>query len=147
MQTSKCGIFLLTLLKQVGKPYIYGAEVLLDNPNPSAFDCSELVQWALAQAGLTHVCDLPIKRFDGAGNQFLNSRTVPISVAREHLGALLFIQDKEAYATKPARIGHVGVVIAPGYVVEARGRNYGVVISKITERWNLASKIPELYEE
>ena len=38
---------------QAGDPYVYGAEANLADPNPKAFDCSELTQWAAKRAGVT----------------------------------------------------------------------------------------------
>jgi len=38
--------------KQVGKPYVFGAEAAPNDPDPPAFDCSELVEWACARVGV-----------------------------------------------------------------------------------------------
>lgn len=35
-----------------GKPYIFGYEVRLSDPNPKAFDCSELIEWACYRLGV-----------------------------------------------------------------------------------------------
>jgi cell wall-associated NlpC family hydrolase len=39
-------------LAQQGDRYAYGAETNPNDPNPSAFDCSELVEWACRRAGV-----------------------------------------------------------------------------------------------
>jgi len=38
--------------KQVGKPYVFGAEAAPNDPDPPAFDCSELVEWSCARVGV-----------------------------------------------------------------------------------------------
>ena len=40
-------------LAQAGKSYVFGAEASAAYPSPKAFDCSELVKWACARAGVT----------------------------------------------------------------------------------------------
>jgi cell wall-associated NlpC family hydrolase len=42
-----------TALAQIGDRYVFGAETNLSDANPDTFDCSELVQWAAHQAGVT----------------------------------------------------------------------------------------------
>jgi cell wall-associated NlpC family hydrolase len=136
--------FMAVLLKQDGKPYIYGIEVKLDDPDPQAFDCSELVQWACHQAGIT----VP----DGAVNQYAwlkkLGRTIPVQAALHTRGALLFKRDKE-------KIHHVGVAIGDGlHTFEAKGKNYGVGVFRAGEfndrgeprGWNLAGIVPGLEE-
>ena len=45
--------FVQKALAQRGDRYIFGTETNLNDPNPKAFDCSELVQWAAHQAGVS----------------------------------------------------------------------------------------------
>ena len=40
-------------LAQAGKSYVFGAQASAADPSPKAFDCSELVKWACARAGVT----------------------------------------------------------------------------------------------
>jgi cell wall-associated NlpC family hydrolase len=47
--------FVRIALSQTGKTYVYGAQPLASDPNPRAFDCSALVQWAATRAGITGV--------------------------------------------------------------------------------------------
>lgn len=44
---------------QVGKPYILGAEASPRDPDPPAFDCSELVEWLYARSG-TKITDVSL---------------------------------------------------------------------------------------
>ena len=141
MYTSRNGLFLLHLLKQVGRKYRLGAETPPDRDT----DCSELVQEAVRAAGVTHVDDCPTEQYDGAWKQWEKAKGIPVAVARGMLGALLFIQ-RQSY-NRPYGIGHVGVVIAPGYVLHSSSSRGRVVIDPISDVWHLAAKITELHEE
>ena len=147
METSKCGIFILELLKQLETVYEYGAEVSLDTADPDAVDCSELVQYGTGKANIKSIGGLPVAMFDGAANQFLAAREIPVAIARKQIGSLLFRQDRTAYPGKTLGIGHVGVVIGPEHVLHASSSKGKVVISRITDWWNKAAKIGELYGE
>jgi cell wall-associated NlpC family hydrolase len=131
--------FIDTAATQVGKPYVFGAEASLDDPDPAAFDCSELTQWAAHQAGLT----LP----DGAAGQYRYCRnagtTMSVEDALRTPGALLFTFDGEPGPTggEPAK-AHVAISLGDGRTVEARGRNYGVVVTDASDRFNFAAAVP-----
>jgi cell wall-associated NlpC family hydrolase len=153
-ETSKAGLFILWLLRQAGKEYRYGAEVNLtlgDLGNPHSFadtpawDCSEMAQAGLWAAGVTKVGDCITEQFDGAGNQYLCCKPISPETAKHLPGALVFIQNRSVYPGKPQGIGHVAASLGNGYVVEARGKAYGVVISKWRDSFNLAGKVSELY--
>lgn len=103
---------------QVGDRYILGAEASPTNPDPSVFDCSELVEWSYARAGVV----IP----DGAYRQY--DVSVPIS-GYPRIGDLAFLRNNP---DRPNGIGHVGVVTGPNEIVEAKGKAYGVVLSTIT---------------
>ena len=60
-------------------------------------------------------------------------------------GALLFIKSATAYRSKPHNIGHVAISLGNGYILEARGRAYGVTIGPARPSFNLACKVQELY--
>ena len=60
-------------------------------------------------------------------------------------GALLFVQSASAYPRKPHRIGHVAISLGNGYILEARGRAYGVTIGPLRPSFDLATKVQELY--
>ena len=122
---------------QVGKPYHYGCEVRLDDPNPERFDCSELVQWALHQVGIDYT--------DGAHNQWLRSRRVEPTEAAGKTGGLLFRWGKR---DGKERIVHVGIASGEGSVIEARGREYGVIERAVdvgVQRWTHGGLVTDLY--
>ena len=114
------------------------------------WDCSELVQHMLAQVRVEQVTDsdgrvTPITTFDGAGLQWERSRSIPFAEGVKLPGALLFIRSEKSYRTKPHHIGHVAISLGNGYVLEARGRAYGVTIGPVRPSFTLATKVSELY--
>jgi cell wall-associated NlpC family hydrolase len=127
--------FVAIALTQKGDPYIFGAEASFTDPNPSAFDCSELVQWAAARAG--------VKFADGAQNQRDACRQagtlVSVDEGIHHRGALLFRIDEG-----PSN-DHVAISLGDGKTIEARGKAYGVNVFNATGRtWTHAGFIPGL---
>lgn len=97
--------------KQAGDRYVFGAETRLADPDPSAFDCSELVEWAAYQVG--------VKIVDGSQNQrrvCKGYKQLTLAQAAATRGALLFTS------------GHVAISRGDGTTIEARGRKYGVVV-------------------
>jgi cell wall-associated NlpC family hydrolase len=146
---TKAAHLLVLALKEVGKPYVLGSEGAPEESLKS-WDCSELVQHLLAQVGVEQVTDskgrvTPINVFDGAGFQWERSRSIPFADGVKLPGALLFIRSASAYASKPHQIGHVAISLGNGYVLEARGRAYGVTIGPLRPSFNLAAKVQELY--
>ncbi len=156
-EVSKAGAAILWALKQVGKRYRMGAEVRLSPDTfgklqafagQEAWDCSELVQAALHTAGVEFVTDsqnkqTQVRNFDGAWKQWEASRSIPVAEGIKTPGALLFVQD--ASSDKPHGIHHVAISLGNGYVLEARGVKYGVVISPVRKTFNLATKVDALY--
>jgi cell wall-associated NlpC family hydrolase len=119
--------FVQRALAQRGDRYIFGAEAKPNDPNPKAFDCSELVQWAAHQVGVS----IP----DGTMNQLPHiqraGKTLPVSRAIRTRGALLF------------RPGHVAISLGNGKTIEAKGSQYGVgVFSAEGRRWTVGGLIP-----
>jgi cell wall-associated NlpC family hydrolase len=148
-QPTKTAHLLVLALKEVGKPYVLGSE---GSPQESlrTWDCSELVQHLLAQVGVVQVTDskgrvTPINVFDGAGFQWERSVSIPFEAGVKLPGALLFIQSATAYPRKPHQIGHVAISLGNGYLLEARGRVYGVTIGPLRPSFGLATKVQELY--
>lgn len=95
---------------RLGMPYVWGAA------GPKEFDCSGLVQWSFAQAGLT------MPRV--AADQALTGPSVPISELQP--GDLLF------YHTDPSApdyISHVTIYLGNGWMIQAprTGLNVEVV--------------------
>lgn len=126
--------FCLTALTQRGKPYIFGAEARCNDPSPRAFDCSELIEWALCRIGLSFV--------DGSANQYnvCKSRGTVTTVgkAMSTPGALLF-----RLYTGP--VNHVAISLGNGSTIEAKGRAYGTGIFKATGRtWTHGAYVPGL---
>jgi len=136
--------FLKTALAERGKPYVYAATARTDDPDPKAFDCSELTKWAAARVGVT----IP----DGATAQYLHIRdhgaTMPVEQALRTPGALLFHFGHEPrdLGDIPAD-GHVAISVGDGvHTIEARGRKYGTGVFEATGAragfFNRAGMIP-----
>jgi cell wall-associated NlpC family hydrolase len=134
-------VFLSAALSQRGDSYVYGAETVLTDSDPEAFDCSELTQWAAAQADV----ELP----DGAMNQYLYAKEhgylVPVSDAIGVPGALLF-----DFSTEPTpggarpSLAHVAISLGDHTTIEARGTSYGVNEFDADGRFTYAAVIPGL---
>ncbi|MBS1149102.1 MAG: hypothetical protein H6Q89_800 [Myxococcaceae bacterium] len=112
-------------LKQNGDKYVFGAEVKLDDKDPNTFDCSELVQWAVHQAGGS----IP----DGSQNQRAAVTKMSIAQASRTPGALLFNGH------------HVAISVGDGvHTIEAMGSKYGVRIGTIGNRFEDAGTVKGL---
>ena len=83
-----------------GMPYIWGAA------GPRAFDCSGLVQWSFAQAGIV------MPRV--AADQALSGPAVPVSQLQP--GDLLFYHTDP---TAPTYISHVAIYLGNGWMLQA----------------------------
>lgn len=124
--------FVAIALKQAGDRYVWGAEASIHNPNPSAFDCSELIQWAAGRVG----CYMP----DGSSNQhaYLMRHRAGISIDRglATRGAVLWIPGHVAISLG----GHKGTI-------EATNRSYGVRTwsTHRSFRWHYAGRIPGMH--
>jgi cell wall-associated NlpC family hydrolase len=133
--------FLQNALAQTGDRYVWGASASPTDPNPTAFDCSELVKWAAKRAGV----DLP----DGSWQQYLALKqagtTIPVQQALQTPGALLF-----SFSSEPTPGGgrpshaHVAISLGNGMTIEARGKNYGVGSFSAANRFNDAALVPGL---
>lgn len=118
-------------LEQAGDAYVFGAEASLTDPDPDAFDCSELVQWAAARAGVT----VP----DGSAAQLAycqrKGTTISVDTAVRTRGALLF------------QPGHVEISLGNGRTIAAVNRTYGVRQMSATARsvpWTAGARVPGL---
>ena len=96
---------------QVGTRYRWGASV----PG-TAFDCSGLVQWLMANFNL----DIPRTSRD----QALLGREVPKDPAQMLPGDLVYFADGRA-------VDHIGVYIGDGKYIHAANRRKGVVVSPL----------------
>jgi hypothetical protein len=83
-----------------GMPYVWGAA------GPRSFDCSGLVQWSFAQAGLV------MPRV--AADQALTGPAVPVSQLQP--GDLLFYHTDP---TAPSYISHVAIFLGNGWMIQA----------------------------
>lgn len=121
--------FLWNALGQQGKPYIFGAEANPNNANPSAFDCSELIEWAAKRAGV----NFP----DGSANQIAATNPMSVEEALRTPGALLF---------RAGDPNHIAISLGDGRTMEARGRRDGVGIfdNAAGRTWTRAGTIPGL---
>lgn len=109
--------------KLVGKPYSFGVEVNLKESNPDnikGLDCSELVEYLFAQIGIV----VP----DGSYNQAKVCRQLkfgpPPATDVLLIGDLGF-----KWIPETKSIHHVGVHIGGDSVLEAKGEQWGVVIT------------------
>lgn len=133
--------FLDEALRQAGDPYVWGAHTSPSDDDPGAFDCSELVRWAAARAG--------VRVPDGSWLQYLDLKEqgalVPVEQALRTPGALLF-----SFSSEPRPGGgrpseaHVAISLGDGRTIEARGREYGVGVFEAGDRFEYGAVIPGL---
>lgn len=104
-------------LTKVGAPYVWGAT------GPSAFDCSGLINWAFAKAGV----ELP--RTSRALSQF----GTPVSQADLQPGDLVFFYSP---------VSHAGIYIGDGLMVHASNSSKPVAVDPIAGReFNSARRV------
>lgn len=117
--------FVALALQQAGKRYVFGAEASSSNANPSAFDCSELVEWCAARVGITP------KVPDGSGAQKAHCKSISVAQAAKTKGALLF------------HPGHVAISLGNGKTIEAMSTKDGIRQgSATTARFSSGGLIP-----
>lgn len=116
--------FVAYALEQAGDRYIYGAEASGSDPDPNAFDCSELVQWAAARAGVAFV--------DGSAAQIAACRAISVAAAIDTRGALLY------------HPGHIAISLGNGKTIEAANSRVGVVSYSAAGRFTRGGLIPGL---
>jgi cell wall-associated NlpC family hydrolase len=120
-------------LKQAGKKYVYGGKIDDNDPDPSSFDCSELVEWAAHQVGVE------FRR--PSGTQYAAAvkagTTIPVDQALSVRGAVLFMGAGGSQ--------HIAISLGDGKTtIEARGRAYGVMVTPnaSTRGFTLAALVP-----
>lgn len=109
----------------VGKPYNFGQEVDLKDRDPKdiqAIDCSELIEWLYFPTGLA----MP----DGSYNQAKVCRMVP-GESHEFPDKLLLGDLGFKWYPDTHQIHHVGIYIGNGEILEAKGKQWGVVITPV----------------
>jgi cell wall-associated NlpC family hydrolase len=100
LSSAQIRAMLTAALSRRGMPYVWGAN------GPASFDCSGLVQWSFAQAGV------PMPRV--AADQARTGPAVPVSQLQP--GDLLFYHTDP---TDPGYISHVAIYIGNGEMVQA----------------------------
>jgi peptidoglycan DL-endopeptidase CwlO len=110
LTSSQITAMLEAAASRLGMPYVWGAA------GPTSFDCSGLVQWSFAQAGVV------MPRV--AADQALTGPAVPFSQAQP--GDLLFYHTDP---TAPDYISHVAIYLGKGWMIQAPepGENVQVV--------------------
>lgn len=121
-QTARQGTidsFLASARAQLGRPYVWGAA------GPNSFDCSGLVTYALRQAGST------TGRLNAQGFSQNGSWPKITSMAEMEPGDLIFY-----YNARRTKVGHVGIYIGNGMMIDASSSNGKVVErSCFTDYW------------
>ena len=122
--------FVQEALAQAGDRYVFGQEARLDDPNPMAFDCSELVQWAAHQAGV----DVP----DGSWLQYQQLQrqggAMSVEQALHTRGALLFSFSSSPDGSGRPSTAHVAISLGDGRTIEARNSRDGVGVRAVQVR-------------
>ena len=133
-------------LAQQGDRYVANAGPSANEADPSAFDCSGLVQWACGRAGVQPA--MP----DGSWLQQRwcksNGTILTVEQAIATRGALLFKhRDADGNPVDPGPAcppkAHVAISLGDGHTIEAMGSQYGVLIASALNRdWTAGALIP-----
>ncbi len=107
--------FIASAQKQVGKPYVWGAA------GPKSFDCSGLITYCLREAGSS------TGRLNARGFS-KNSKWEEVSWDNLQRGDLMFFRAR-------GTIGHVGIYIGNGEIIDASSANGKVVRRSSTSNW------------
>ena len=99
----------------LGKPYVLGAT------GPNRFDCSGLVYYCLKQAGSNR------RRLTAAGYSQVGDWEKITSMSKLKKGDLIFF-----YNNSFSKVGHVGIVVSSGMMVDASSANGKVVRRSFT---------------
>jgi GH25 family lysozyme M1 (1,4-beta-N-acetylmuramidase)/cell wall-associated NlpC family hydrolase len=130
------------LLAQQGDRYEIGHEVRLTEPNPSVFDCSELIEWACSQLGVKP--QVP----DGSWMQVRHVKEagllMPVETAIATRGALLFRFSADPFTGARPKRAHVALSLGDGHTIEARdtARGGGGVFPALDRGWTHAGRLP-----
>lgn len=98
-----------TAEKQLGDPYVWGAQ------GPNSFDCSGLVYYCLKQAGSSR------SRYNAAGYSQVSDWDKITSLDDLEKGDLLF------FSTNGKKVGHTGIYVGDGMMIDASSANGKVV--------------------
>ncbi|MGH2933869.1 MAG: NlpC/P60 family protein [Gaiellaceae bacterium] len=129
------GDFVGLCLGQRGDRYQWGAKPPASDPNPTAFDCSGLVWWALARLRVSFP----------QGSWLQLQECIRRRSLIQPLGRAFTIQGALLFRHHTAAEGHVAVSLGNGSTIEARGRLYGVNEFPAARRdWTHAAYVPGL---
>jgi peptidoglycan DL-endopeptidase CwlO len=112
--SSRAGVAVRAALSRIGDPYVWGAA------GPNTFDCSGLVMWAWAQAGVS------LPHFTGSQM----AATEPIPISQLQPGDLVFVWGPGEGGGPP---GHVGMYIGGGQMVHAP--HTGATVTTVSIYW------------
>ncbi|MEV7012448.1 C40 family peptidase [Streptosporangium sp. NPDC051022] len=115
MSAEQIRIALTAAAGKLGRPYVWGAE------GPDSFDCSGLVQWAYAQAG--------VKMPRVTHQQFVSGPQIPLSQVQP--GDLLFWRHDP---TNPGYVSHVAIYWGDGKMLNAPRTGDVVKIAPVSTR-------------
>jgi cell wall-associated NlpC family hydrolase len=122
-------------LHQVNDRYVLGTNADEQNPDEDEFDCAELISWSCAQLGVTFP-DYSVSQIDACAKAGLE---ISVSEASSIRGALLF----RAAGHNGSQYNHVALSLGSGNdTIEAMGKNYGVAVGEIGNRFTRAGYIP-----
>lgn len=132
--------------KQIGCKYVLGAK----GPCGSAFDCSGLIKWVYVNAcvGVNYFPDGSWIQADWGRRKNLGvgeiGRDAKLETDKLELGDIVFFKGSlptDGYGAEELDIRHVGMYVGEGKIVEAKGKDYGVVESNINEKVNYRGAI------
>ena len=109
VRSANINTFLDVAQKQLGDPYVFG------NVGPNSFDCSGLIYYCLSQAGSSR------GRFNAAGYSQVSDWEKITSMDNLQKGDLLF------FSTNGKKVGHIGIYIGNGEMIDASSSNGKVV--------------------
>ena len=131
-------------LAQQGDRYDNTIPVDVKDPDPEHFDCSGLVRWSCARAGLLPL--LPWSAYLQAQSCVVKETSLGVDQAIATRGALLFkfpgIADVMTLKSRPDG-AHVALSLGNGQTMEASGHNRPVGIMNARNReWTHGGRIP-----
>ncbi|HEX8803532.1 MAG TPA: hypothetical protein VF743_05050 [Acidimicrobiales bacterium] len=135
--------FLGAARAQIGDRYRFGTEARADDADPTAFDSSELVEWAAHRAGLDAMPD-------GSWNQYRylheHGGAVSVDEALRTPGALVFgfSSDPLDSTERPAR-AYVGISLGNGRILDVSERAGEVREMDPGDFYGYGAKVPGLH--
>jgi hypothetical protein len=136
--------FVGLLLKQTGDRYDFGIQARDTDPDPTVFDCAELIRWGCARLGVRPT--MPDGSWIQYQHCYRNGTVVPVSQAVRTQGALLFYfaGGSPLEVARPTS-AHVVASLGTGKTIEARGKDWGVGSWSVDHLpWTHAGLVPGL---